>query len=167
MPHVIVTFLASFLIWVLFAALFILWIIDGRIKKEIVLHALFSSILTWIFAAMIKSLFPTDRPFAVNGNSVLTLTTPSDSAFPSAHTAIAFAIATTVWLHDKKIGWLYVFLALVIGIARVFANVHFPIDLFGGAVLGIAVGILADKIHLFSFVGSRKKYLIKGRKRRR
>ena len=108
-----VTFLASILIWLMFAGLLVLWIIDGRIKKEQALHAFFSAILAWTVANMIKSLFPTLRPFEINAGPVWTISTyHSSGAFPSAHAATAFALAFTIWLHDKKLGIIFLLSAL-------------------------------------------------------
>lgn len=155
----LITFLASFLIWLLFAGLFVLWIIDGRIKKEQVLHAIYSSTIAWFIAFIIKTLFPTSRPFAQNGDEIKTITVPFDGAFPSQHTAIAFAVAVTIFMHDKKYGWLYLVSALLIGWARVMANVHYPADIFGGALLGTLVAVAVEKRHFFGLLiaGKRKK----------
>ena len=98
----IITFAASFLIWLMFAGLVVLWIIDGRMKKEQALHALFASIIAWVLTQMIKGLLPTMRPFQLNGTMPMTLTIPFDGSFPSGHTATAFALAVSVWLHNKK-----------------------------------------------------------------
>ena len=152
MENLTVTFLASFLIWFLYAGLLILWITDGKIKKETVIHALLASLTAWLLAEFIKSLIPTVRPFLLNGNPIKTLTFPSDGAFPSAHAATAFALAVTVWFHDRKVGWIYLALALIIGIARVVANVHYPQDILGGAVLGILIAFLIEKLHLFQLL---------------
>lgn len=155
----LITFLASFLIWILFAGLFVLWVIDGRIKKEQVLHALYSSAIAWFIAFLIKIVFPTLRPFDQNGGGVKTLTVPIDGAFPSQHTAIAFSVATTIFMHDKKYGWLYLIAALLIGWGRVMANVHYPADIFGGALLGTLVAVVVEKRHLFGLLiaGKSKK----------
>ncbi len=148
-----VTFLASILIWLMFGGLLVLWIIDGRIKKEQALHAFFASLLAWTIANMIKSLFPTLRPFQVNGGPVLTLSTyHSSGAFPSAHAAAAFALATTVWLHDRKLGLLFVVAAFGVGVGRVLGNVHYLIDIVGGGVTGAIVAFAADKLHVYSLV---------------
>ena len=97
-----ITFLASFLIWVMFAGLLYLWFVDGRLKKEQVLHALLASLIAWVLTQMIKSLVPTLRPFQVSGTLPMTFTIPFDSSFPSGHAASAFAVATSIWLHDRK-----------------------------------------------------------------
>lgn len=147
-----ITFLASILIWLMFAGLFVLWLIDGRIKREAVLHALFSSLVAWVFAQMIKSLLPTQRPFELNGFSPMTLTLPIDGAFPSAHTAVAFALATSVWLHNKKIGLIFLITAALIGLGRFLGNVHYFVDIVGGAVIGIVVVYIFEKLHLFKLI---------------
>jgi len=155
-----IVFLASFLIWVLFAGLGYLWVIDGRIKKEIVLHALFAIIVAWAVSEITKTLFPTLRPFQVNGKPPLTFTFIGKSAaFPSAHTAIAFALSTSVFLHSKKIGFLFILGSIGVGFGRILGNVHYPLDVFGGAVIGTITAVVIDRIHVYNLllVSRRKK----------
>jgi undecaprenyl-diphosphatase len=151
MNNVAITFIASFLIWIMFFGLFLLWISDGKIRREAVLHALFASIIAWGFANMIKSFFPTLRPFEVEGVLPLTLTTPGDSSFPSSHAAVAFTLAVTIWLHDKKWGGVYIVAALLVGLGRVLSNVHYTTDIFGGALLGSVIAYTVEKMHLFKY----------------
>lgn len=148
MTNYLITFLASFLIWFMFAGLLVLWVIDGKIKKEQILHAVLAALLAWVVAHLIKALFPTARPFEVNGLTPMAIIPPSDGAFPSGHTSAAFALATSLFLHDKKIGATYLISALLIGVARVIGNVHYPVDILGGALVGGVVAFLIDKVHL-------------------
>ena len=147
MDNYLVTFMASFLIWFMFLGIFVLWVVDGKIKKEQALHALLSSLVAWMVVEMLKSLTETARPFVVNGADPLTLTVPNGYAFPSAHTAIAFAIAITIWLHDRTVGYVFLALAVLVGVGRIIANVHYPVDVIGGAVIGIIVALLIENIH--------------------
>lgn len=144
----IILFLASFLIWLLFAGLVVLWFIDGKIKKEQVVHALLASFLAFTVAEILKQIFHTSRPFQVDGLGVMTLTKPLDPAFPSTHAAVAFALAITVWLHDRKVGLFFVILAISIAWARVAANVHYPIDVIVGAIIGGITALAIEKVHL-------------------
>jgi len=148
MNKIVIEFFASFFLWLMFAGIFVLWIYDGKIKKEQALHALFAGILAWVLVAFIKSLFPTLRPFMLNGRPTDVLIPPSDGSFPSGHTATAFALAVTIWKHDKKVGVFYLLAALAVGVARVLANVHYPVDILGGAVLGILSSLATEKLHL-------------------
>jgi len=138
---VIVTFLASFLIWLMYGAFLAFWLFGKRITKKQALQVFLASLFAWVFAELIKYAFPTTRPFIANGLSPMTLTVPTDPAFPSTHSAVAFGMATSVWFHHKKMGYLLLLSALLVGLGRVWANVHYPGDILGGAVLG-SVGTL-------------------------
>lgn len=142
-----VTFFASVLIWLMFFGLIVLWVIDGKIKKETVLHALFSMFIAWAISETIKYIFPTLRPFQVQDIIPLTSTIPGDGAFPSSHTAVGFALAVTILKHDRKVGVLYLIMAGLVGIARIMAHVHYPIDIIGGAVLGTIISRLTSGKH--------------------
>jgi undecaprenyl-diphosphatase len=135
----------------MFAGLLVLWLIDGRIKKEVALHALAGALFAWALAQMIKSLFPSLRPFEINGLTPLTLTVPAGSAFPSSHAATSFGMAFAVWLHNKKIGTLFLIGAAAVGLGRVLSNVHFPLDVLGGSAVGVLAAYVIGKFHLFKF----------------
>ncbi|OGM05780.1 hypothetical protein A2125_01200 [Candidatus Woesebacteria bacterium GWB1_43_5] len=148
----LITFLASVLIWFLFLGLLILWVIDGKIKREAVLHALFAVVLVWLLTLAVKNLFQIERPYLLNGGDVLTLTSPLDASFPSTHTAIAFALATAIYLHDKKNGLVFFWGAFLVAVGRILANVHYPFDTIAGAALGILVAWFTGKAHLFKML---------------
>jgi undecaprenyl-diphosphatase len=148
----VVTFAASFLIWFMFAGLIFLWFIDGRLKKEQVLHALFASLVAWVLTQMIKGLIPTLRPFQVSGGLPMTLTIPLDASFPSIHAAVAFALAVSIWLHDKKIGYVFLAGAFLVSWGRIASNVHYFGDVLVGAGIGITVSYIIEKLHLFKLV---------------
>lgn len=157
MDDIVIEFFATFLIWILYAGLVILWFIDGKIKKEEVIHALMAGVIAWLITQFIKNAFPTLRPFVINGRDVDVLFRPNDSAFPSAHTALSFSLAITIFLHEKKVGWFFLLGALLIGVARVFANVHYPIDILGGALIGTLVAVIVEKVHPFKLLARKKK----------
>ncbi len=144
----IVLFLASFLIWLMFAGLVILWFIDGKIKKEQVIHALLASFIAWTIAEIMKRIFNTPRPFDLNHLQTFTATLPTDPAFPSGHAATVFGLAVSVYLHDKRVGIIFIILAALVAWARVAANVHFPIDVIVGGLIGAIVAVVIEKIHL-------------------
>jgi undecaprenyl-diphosphatase len=156
MGDITIEFFATFFIWFLYAGLIVLWFIDGRIKKEQVIHALLAGFIAWLLVMLIKYLFPTVRPFVLDGGRVDVLFRPTDSAFPSAHTALAFALAVTIFMHDRRVGWFYLVGALIIGVARVLANVHYPVDILGGALIGTLLAVVVEKVHLFKLLQKRR-----------
>jgi undecaprenyl-diphosphatase len=152
----IITFFASFLIWFMFAGLLVLWFVDGRVKKEQAFRAFAAALLAWVIAQMLKSILPSVRPFLVNMELPLTFTLHFDNAFPSSHTAIAFGLATTLWLHNKKLGIVYLTLAILIAVGRVFANVHYILDVVVGGMIGTMIAVIVDKLHLFRLLKIKK-----------
>jgi undecaprenyl-diphosphatase len=147
-----VTFLASFLIWFMFAGLIVLWFFHGKIKKEHVLEAVIASFIAWTVSEIIKNLFPTIRPFEISAAVPLTLTIPLDPAFPSSHASLAFALAGSIQRYDKKIGLIFILSAALVGIGRVLGNVHYSIDIIGGAALGLLSVYLINKTRLLKLL---------------
>lgn len=91
------------------------------------------------------------RPFVSHQDEILRPITQGlkvdPVSFPSAHTYIAFAIATSVFLYGhKKLGSFLFLVAILIAISRIGAGLHYPSDVIAGAVLGIFSGVIAYKI---------------------
>ena len=72
----------------------------------------------------------------------LILPTPGFPAYPSGHAAAAFGVATVIGLTIQQWRWKIAALivATLIALSRVYLGHHYPTDIFGGAVLGVAVG---------------------------
>ncbi|MFT3932180.1 MAG: phosphatase PAP2 family protein [Chitinophagaceae bacterium] len=74
-------------------------------------------------------------------------------SFPSSHASNHFGLAA-FWFFSiqrvsgKKWKWLWAW-ATVIGYAQIYVGKHFPLDIVGGAILGIIVGALIAQ--LFSY----------------
>ena len=69
------------------------------------------------------------------------------SSFPSDHAVLAFALATSLSRLSPKIAlWAYFHAAIIICVPRVIFGLHYPSDLIGGALLGIAVALAAARL---------------------
>ena len=66
---------------------------------------------------------------------------PSSLSFPSAHTTASFAAATAMTRVDPTAALLFV-LAIAIALGRPYLGMHYPSDVLGGAVLGVALGLI-------------------------
>lgn len=134
--HGVFLFIASVLIYEYFVVR----------ERELFYHSIFSIISALIITVILKELFTIPRPFLVEGMSPGAGLTHL-SSFPSTHTALAFALASTVTLHQKKFGVLVFILATAVAIGRVVAAVHYPMDIFAGVLIGVLCGLFFDTIH--------------------
>ena len=64
---------------------------------------------------------------------------PHDGSFPSGHATVGFACATTLAFYAPRAAPAFFLLAAAIAWSRVYVGVHYPLDVLGGAVLGIAI----------------------------
>lgn len=110
-------------------------------KKREILLVFFSAFSAYIISVILKILFHTLRPFLALPN-VHALFFESGYAFPSGHATFFSALAFSIFFMHKKAGYIFMFLALLIGLARIIAGVHFPIDILGGFALGALIAYL-------------------------
>ncbi|MGE0567440.1 MAG: phosphatase PAP2 family protein [Bacteroidia bacterium] len=89
-----------------------------------------------------------DRPFVTYPDKIEQRTHVGPLSFPSGHTTAAFATATGLSLSTKKIGIIipsYIYAGFV-GYSRMRLGVHYPSDVFAGALIGIGSGFLVWQI---------------------
>ena len=91
-----------------------------------------------IITEVIRFFYHVGRPFTVLGFSPLI--SESGWSFPSGHMAWFFALVVVIWFANRKWGIWYFVLSAVMGVARIYAGVHWPLDILGGIVVGVVSG---------------------------
>lgn len=104
-----------------------------------------TAVAAWFIAHFFKDVFHTLRPFDVL-SWVDPLIYKTGFAFPSGHATFFMALASVLWYYHKYLGLFFGFSAVIIGIARVSAGVHWPLDIVGGWILGAMISIVAHKV---------------------
>ncbi len=81
------------------------------------------------------------RPFLVGGGPPL-IPSATDNGFPSDHTLLVAVAAATVTVMDLRAGAVFWALALLVGLARVYARVHHLLDVGGSlGLVALALGV--------------------------
>lgn len=153
----LIIFSARYLYLVEIALVAIYFFFQTRNKqKSIVLLSVIFLPLAYIFAQVIAFFYFDPRLFVL-GNFTPLISHAPDNGFPSDHMLLASAIASILFLYNKKIGILAWLIAIVVGIARVYAGIHHVIDIVGSAVIAI-VSIWITKQYILSQVTKTKMY---------
>jgi undecaprenyl-diphosphatase len=99
-----------------------------------------------LISLALRQLIGRDRPFVVYPEPRPLVHPPSSGSFPSGHAAAAFACATVIaWASPRLAVPAYV-VAVLVAWSRVYVGVHYPLDVLGGAVLGVLVAIALLKL---------------------
>jgi membrane-associated phospholipid phosphatase len=100
-----------------------------------------SGVGVYFLAKVIKGYIERGRPSALVGDVVeREMFSPESLGYPSGHAAVAWAI-TIVVLFSLGRPWrlVAIALAIVVPVVRMYVGAHLPLDLVGGAALGVAV----------------------------
>jgi membrane-associated phospholipid phosphatase len=116
-------------------------LISRRSLKEGV-YILLGVVIAWGISYIMKISFAIPRPFLQFPEIAPLFIHGGYNSFPSGHATFFAALATAIFLSHRKIGVLFIVAAFLIGITRVIAGVHFPIDVIFGWLLGIFVSYI-------------------------
>lgn len=109
-------------------------------KPDLSLKALIISQLMVLLVArgmateLIRLFFKRKRPFLAH-RVVQLIKKYSEASFPSGHTISIMAIGFGLMPFDPVTGWFMVLSGFVIGLARIVAGVHYPLDVLAGLIL--------------------------------
>lgn len=130
-----------------------LWLIGGdattRQRYQIgMFTALIAMALANLAVFLLNAIYFRPRPFLGLDAADITLLMykPTDSSFPSNSAAAAFAIAAAVWCVNRRIGTALFAVAVAYGFARVYAGVHYPVDIAGGALVAFMMTAVALRL---------------------
>ncbi len=109
----------------------------GRsVDTGIVINAVVAQFAANMVLKLVNLAYFRPRPFDPDPTVHLLFYRPWDSSCPSNPAAFGFAIATAIYLGDRRLGKAALVVAAIWALARVFSGVHYPLDVAAGAALG-------------------------------
>ncbi|OEY67302.1 undecaprenyl-diphosphatase [Marinobacter sp. X15-166B] len=114
------------------------WFGAAAEKRKVSMNAGFSVLLALLVSYFIGMVYFHPRPFMENLGTPLLQHAP-DTSLPSDHATFLFAIAFTFLFSPRTRGLGVVLgaFACLGGVARVYAGVHFPMDVLSAALVGV------------------------------
>ncbi|MEE9284484.1 MAG: phosphatase PAP2 family protein [Dehalococcoidia bacterium] len=143
LDNVMKLLVSDFFLPVLIAlAAFSLWFTGRTFHQRLAnqwgfLYAAVGAGLSNLVVQIFNQSFYRPRPFVTLDDVTVLFYRPTDPSFPSNAAAFAFAMAAGVWLTNRRWGTIIGVGALLFVFARVYAGMHFPLDVVAGALLGI------------------------------
>jgi undecaprenyl-diphosphatase len=140
-------FCADYLGYVLIVVLIIFLAWNFKKYWRMVLEAMIAAVFTkFILVEIIRHLWVRLRPFVSLNFVPLINQSAEEASFPSGHASFYFALSTIVYLYNKKLGIIFYVASIFIVVSRVFVGVHWPSDILAGAILGILIGWILNKL---------------------
>ncbi|KUO94676.1 undecaprenyl-diphosphatase [Ferroacidibacillus organovorans] len=140
----------------LYGALFIIgWFVLPKADRDrrhgLVVSAL-SGVLALVINVLIGHAFYRPRPFVALPQGTFHQLIPhvADSSFPSDHAAGSFGFAFGVQKYGPRIyRYLFMVVAIIVSIARVYVGVHWPTDVIAGFFVGLISSLVIRRFEKY------------------
>ncbi|AGK96256.1 phosphatase PAP2 family protein [Clostridium pasteurianum] len=106
-----------------------------RTIGDIVILTLFVS--TIVGEGIVKHIVKRIRPCNNGINIHLLISRPISYSFPSGHTSSSFAVAGVLSMYFHQYRIIFMSVAFLIALSRLYLYVHYPTDIIGGIIIGI------------------------------
>jgi undecaprenyl-diphosphatase len=127
------------------APIFIILLFFGNDKtKKVSLLCLVALVLCYLSSEILKWGVARPRPYEFLPN-ITPAYFPGGYAFPSGHATNIFAVSTILGI---KLGYMVIFLvlAILVAVSRIYQGVHYPSDIIFGALLGIIIALIVLRL---------------------
>lgn len=114
-------------------------------RRRLAARLAISGVATWLLAKLVKRVYRRPRPARLVLGARCRGPEPSGLGYVSGHAAIAVGIAVAVGEQLPRPAVVAVGPALV-GLCRVYVGAHLPLDVAGGAALGLTVDAIVDRL---------------------
>jgi undecaprenyl-diphosphatase len=141
---VLVVILANYGSFLLPLALLVIWLradMPADRRRDAILVGVVTAGLAFLLGLVLERTLSRPRPFVELDFQPL-FAHAADSSFPSDHTLVGVALVGPLLAASRKLGSALVVWALIVGLARVAAGVHYPSDILGSAVLALVLDVI-------------------------
>ncbi|SDZ04485.1 undecaprenyl-diphosphatase [Proteiniborus ethanoligenes] len=91
-----------------------------------------------VFVQILKRTMSRERPYNILENIKTFDIVLKDYSFPSGHTTASFSMATIFSFYLPQFMFIFIALATLVGISRIYLAVHYPSDVIVGVILGVS-----------------------------
>ncbi|AFS77709.1 phosphatase, PAP2 family [Gottschalkia acidurici 9a] len=138
---------------VVFSTIFpiVLIVLNKRQSRTIGFEILFSLGLGQVIVHILKKSLTRERPYNILKNINTFGIELKDYSFPSGHTTAGFTTAVHLSMYIPQFMLVFVAMAVMVGISRIYLAVHYPSDVAVGLVIGISASLVSHS-YLVSYL---------------
>jgi undecaprenyl-diphosphatase len=122
------------IIWIMMAVVLILDKPYRLIGNIVILTLIISTI---VGEGIVKHVVRRVRPCNYENNLSLLIAKPISYSFPSGHTLSSFAVAEVLSMYFSQYKLIFIGIAFLIALSRLYLYVHYPTDVIAGIIIGI------------------------------
>lgn len=138
----LITFTAQYLILAVAAGVTVAWFLAPKINQlRFALSVVVAGVIALVLSRIASHYYYDPRPFVTENVKPL-FDHAADNGFPSDHSLLAMALTASTYFFNKRLAGIMLVLTVLIGVARILAKVHSPLDIGAAWVIGI-VGAVA------------------------
>lgn len=128
------------------------------LRKKILTFSVVNLPVIFIISQIVSRLYYNPRPFVQYHFKPL-VDHAANNGFPSDHALLSFAIASIIFVFNKKLGIILGVLGFMVGSSRVLSGIHSPVDVLGSFVISATTTYIIYRVLISKFVTARKKIL--------
>lgn len=136
-------------------ALLLIYVFKQR--YHIVLRLMMTALLAYLASGFAKDIWGRARPHEILTDVVNLDYIVRGPGFPSGHTALATAMALTLWHYlPRKYRWVVPVWIIGVATSRMYLGIHFPLDIIGGFAIGWLSYALFRHVRLYDITSHHK-----------
>jgi len=147
----IIVFCAEYLILFVIAGIGLAWLQTTKnLKLQFIVASILASVIAFVLSRIAAKLYYDPRPFVTQHVKPL-IAHQTDNGFPSDHALLTGTLTAITYFFNKKVALGMLVLTIIVGIARILAKVHSPLDIAASWAIGIIGAIAGYYLTLWLF----------------
>jgi undecaprenyl-diphosphatase len=139
-------FIAEYMVVLLALAVFTFWFTRINRNRIMVICGSITFVIAEIVGKAVGNIHSNHQPFAELSNVNQLIEKAVDNSFPSDHSILFFSFCMTFLLFRGAKGIIWVLLAFLVGISRIWVGVHYPADILAGAIISILTAFIVFRV---------------------
>jgi undecaprenyl-diphosphatase len=134
-------FIAEYTVFLLALSVLFIWFSRDTDNRIMILCASIAFICAFTIGKVSGLFHMNYQPFVELTDVNKLIYKEKNNSFPSDHTILFFSYCISFWLFKR--GWtiLWVLLAVLVGVSRIWVGVHYPFDVLAGILISLAAAI--------------------------